>query len=51
MEESTPKMGPNEADAPVSAPETANVFDYNVASNASTPAPVKPNPASPLAAG
>jgi hypothetical protein len=51
MEESTPKIGPNEADSPSATPETAKVFDYNVASNAAAPAATKPNPASPLAAG
>jgi hypothetical protein len=50
-EELTPKVGPNEADSPTTVPETSNVFDYNVASNAQTVAPAKPNPASPLAAG
>jgi hypothetical protein len=51
MSETTPKVGPTEADAPAQTPETANVFDYNVAANAGTVAPSKPNPASPLAAG
>lgn len=51
MEESTPKVGPNESDAPSEAPENAQVFGYDVASNARTVAPTKPNPASPLAAG
>jgi hypothetical protein len=51
MEDTTPKVGPNEADAPVAAPETANVYGYDVASQAKTVAPSKPNPASPLAAG
>jgi hypothetical protein len=51
MSETTPKVGPSEADAPAAAPETANVFGYDVAANAGTVAPSKPNPASPLAAG
>jgi hypothetical protein len=51
MSETTPKVGPTEADAPTQTPETSNVFDYNVAANAGTVAPSKPNPASPLAAG
>ena len=51
MEESTPKLGPNEADSPAPTPEDAKVFGYDVASNARTVAPSKPNPASPLAAG
>ena len=51
MAETSPKVGPTAADAPEATPETANVFDYNVASNARTVAPAKPNPASPLAAG
>lgn len=50
-EETTPKIGPNEADAPAAAPETANVFGYDVASQARTSAPSAPNPTSPLAAG
>jgi hypothetical protein len=51
MTESTSKVGPNESDAPSEAPETAQVFGYDVAANARTVAPAKPNPASPLAAG
>jgi hypothetical protein len=51
MSETTPKVGPSEADAPATPPETANVFGYDVAANAGTVAPSKPNPASPLAAG
>lgn len=51
MPETTPKVGPSPADSPAAAPKTANVFDYNVAANARTSAPAKPNPASPLAAG
>lgn len=51
MPKSTPKVGPSPADSPAAAPKTANVFDYNVAANAKTSAPAKPNPASPLAAG
>lgn len=51
MTETTPKVGPNVADAPEVTPETSQVFDYNVAANARTVAPSKPNPASPLAAG
>lgn len=51
MSETTPKSGPTAADAPEFTSETANVFDYNVAANARTVAPAKPNPASPLAAG
>jgi hypothetical protein len=50
-EELTPKVGPNEADSPAPTPEDAKVFGYDVASNAQTVAPSKPNPASPLAAG
>jgi len=51
MSETTPKAGPTAADSPEVTPETAKVFDYDVASNARTVAPSKPNPASPLAAG
>lgn len=51
MSETTPKVGPNSSDAPEATPESAKVFDYNVAANARTVAPSKPNPASPLAAG
>lgn len=51
MSETTPKVGPTAADSPEVTPETAKVFDYDVASNARTVAPTKPNPASPLAAG
>jgi hypothetical protein len=51
MSETTPKVGPTAADAPTETPETAKVFDYNVASNARTAPASKPNPASPLAAG
>jgi hypothetical protein len=50
-EEVIPKVGPNASDAPESTPETANIFGYDVAANAGTVAPSKPNPASPLAAG
>lgn len=51
MSDSSPKVGPSAADAPAAAPETAKVFGYDVAANAKTVAPAKPNPASPLAAG
>jgi len=51
MSKSTSKVGPSLADSPADAPKTANVFDYNVSANAKIPAPAKPNPASPLAAG
>jgi hypothetical protein len=51
MSETSPKVGPTAADAPEVTIETAKVFDYNVAANAKTVAPAKPNPASPLAAG
>ena len=51
MTDQTPKVGPTAADAPTEAPEQAKVFDYDVASNARTVAPSKPNPMSPLAAG
>jgi hypothetical protein len=51
MSETTPKVGPTAADAPKETPETAKVFDYDVASNARTAPASKPNPASPLAAG
>lgn len=50
-EELTPKIGPNEADAPAVPPENANVFGYDVASQAGTVSASQPNPASPLAAG
>ena len=51
MAETTPKVGPTAADAPEAAPETANVFGYNVASQAKTAPAQKANPNSPLAAG
>ena len=51
MEETSPKVGPNEADSPAPAPENAQVFGYNVATNSKTVTPSSPNPASPLAAG
>jgi hypothetical protein len=51
MEESTPKVGPNPSDTPETPPETAQVFGYDVASQASTTPVSRPNPASPLAAG
>lgn len=51
MTETTPKTGPNQADAPEATPETSKVFGYNVAAEAKKSAPSKPNPASPLAAG
>lgn len=50
-EELESKTGPNESDAPVTPPETANVFGYDVASQAGTTRASQPNPASPLAAG
>lgn len=51
MSETTPKNGPNAADAPEVAPEAAKVFGYDVASQAKKTAAAKPNPNSPLAAG
>lgn len=51
MTENSPKLGPNESDAPTAAPKNAKVFGYNVAAEASKPSAPKPNPASPLAAG
>lgn len=50
-EEVISKIGPNESDSPAPAPETANVFGYDVASQAGSVRESKPNPASPLAAG
>lgn len=53
MAESTPKVGPNAADAPVEATGDSKVFGYDVASQARNGAAAaqKPNPNSPLAAG
>lgn len=51
VEEVIPKIGPNESDAPTSAPETANVFGYDVAAQSGTVTASQANPASPLAAG
>lgn len=51
MTEPTPKNGPSLADAPQDSPIDAKVFGYDVASQARQPAPKKPNPNSPLAAG
>jgi len=53
MADSTPKAGPNAADAPEVTSENANVFGYDVASQAKrgNPAPQAPNVNSPLAAG
>ena len=51
MEESTPKVGPNPSDTAGTPPETAQVFGYDVASQAATTPASKPNPVSPLAAG
>jgi hypothetical protein len=48
MADSNPKVSPN---AEPKAPKDSNVFSYDVASQAKTTAPQKPNPASPLAAG
>jgi hypothetical protein len=50
-EEVISKIGPNESDSPTPAPETANVFGYDVASQAGTVTASQPNPSSPLAAG
>lgn len=47
----SPKVGPTAADAPASAPETANVFGYNVAAQSRKAPAQKVNPKSPLAAG
>jgi len=49
--ELTPKAGPNPADAPEAPPETAQVFGYDVASEAKKSFVPKSNPNSPLAAG
>jgi len=46
-----PKSGPNLADAPEAPPENANVFGYNVASEAKKSFVPESNPNSPLAAG
>jgi hypothetical protein len=46
-----PSVGPNPADAPETPSEGANVFGYDVASQASSTFKPQPNPASPLAAG
>lgn len=46
-----PKAGPNPADAPEAPPETAQVFGYNVASEAKKSFVPEANPNSPLAAG
>lgn len=52
MSDLVEKTGPNEADSPSIPPEDANVFGYNVASEASNRSVVsQPNPNSPLAAG
>lgn len=51
MLDSTPKSGPNLADAPEATPENSKVFGYNVAQQARQPQSQKPNPNSPLAAG
>jgi hypothetical protein len=48
MADSDPKVAPNAEPTPA---EEANVFSYDVSTQASVPAPSKPNPASPLAAG
>jgi hypothetical protein len=50
-EETTSRIGPNESDSPSPAPENANVFGYDVASQVGTTSSATPNPASPLAAG
>ena len=53
MAESTPKVGPNGADAPAETSGDAKVFGYDVASQArnGSSAAQKPNTNSPLAAG
>lgn len=54
MAETTPKAGPNVADAPEEVTGDAKVFGYDVASQARNGAlqeAQKPNPNSPLAAG
>jgi hypothetical protein len=48
MADSDPKLSPLSEPEPT---EETKVFTYDVASQASTSAPQKPNPASPLAAG
>lgn len=51
-EELTPKVGPNPSDSPATPDPEANVFGYDVASQARVGSnPNKPNPNSPLAAG
>lgn len=49
--ESTPRVGPNPADAPEAPPETAQVFGYDVASESKKSYTPQANPNSPLAAG
>ena len=48
MADSDPRLSPLAEPEPT---EEATVFAYDVASQTSTAAPQKPNPASPLAAG
>ena len=51
-EELTPKVGPNLSDSPATPDPEANVFGYDVASQARVGSnPNKPNPNAPLAAG
>ena len=49
--ELTSKTGPNPSDSPETPPADANVFGYDVASQASNTRSSAPNPHSPLAAG
>lgn len=52
MSDLVERTGPNESDSPVTPPDDANVFGYNVAAEAANRSVVnQPNPNSPLAAG
>ena len=53
MADTTPKSGPNAADAPGDTPADSKTFGYDVAAQAGrgTPKAAEPNPNSPLAAG